>query len=304
MPGTQTAARIVEPPLPEPRFTFGGDEFVFCELDRAMGFHANFLALAICRELESRHVPGIVEIAQANASYLVRLDPDVLAPTRLVEELHEIHEHVDPAGLTLQTRIFDVPAYYNDPWTLECQSQFRANHQSPDGTDIEYVAEVNGLTPEEFVARHHGAPYYVTMVGFVPGTSWFFQMLPRERMLEVPKYIRPRTDTPALSLSAGGAFSAIYPVRGPGGYQLFGICPLPILDPTLALPDFKESFAVFRAGDIAKFRPIGRDEYDELRARVEEKTARYRKADVEFAPRAFFDDPDGYAAGLLRELYR
>lgn len=293
---------IVEPWLGEPAFTFGGDEFLFCELDRAMSFRANFTALAICRELESRRVPGVVEIAQANASYLVRFDPDVVAPQRLLGELREIHAHADPSVVSVRTRVVDVPAYYGDPWTHECLMRFRDVHQAPDRTDIEYVAEINGLDADGFVARHHGDPYLITMVGFVPGTAWFHQMVRRERMLEVPKYVRPRTDTPERSLAAGGAFTAIYPVRGPGGYQLFAMCALPIFDPTQSLPDFRESFALFRPGDVAKFRPIGREEYDELRVRVEEGTARYRLEEVDFRPQAFLDDPEGTNAALLERL--
>ena len=77
-------ASIVEPPLPEARYTYGGDEFIFCEIAEAMSFGANFKALAICQELGRRNVDGIVEICPANASYLVRLDPDVVAPAALL----------------------------------------------------------------------------------------------------------------------------------------------------------------------------------------------------------------------------
>ena len=56
-----------------------------------MTFGANFKALAICQELGRREaVDGIVEICPANASYLVRLDPDVIAPSDLMAELKEI----------------------------------------------------------------------------------------------------------------------------------------------------------------------------------------------------------------------
>ena len=242
-------AKIVEPPLPEPRYTYGGDEFFFCEIDEAMSFHANFKALAICQELGRRNVEGIVEICPANASYLVRLDPDVIHPDALLAQLKEISASVDTEHLRFASRVIDVPAYYDDPWTREVLMKFRDRHQNPEGTDLEYVARINGFaTEQEFIEAHHGAPYYVSMVGFVPGLPWCYQMMPRERMLEVPKYLRPRTDTPALALSHGGAFAAIYPVRGPGGYQLFAICPVPIFDPKEELPDFQDSFVFFRAG--------------------------------------------------------
>ena len=296
-------AKIVEPPLPPPRFTYGGDEFVFCEVDEAMSFRANFKVLAVCRELASRKLEGIVEICPANASYLVRLDPDVIHPDALLAQLKEIDASVDAEHLDFPTRVIDVPAYYDDPWTREVLMKFRDQHQNPTGTDLEYVTRVNGFASEqEFIEAHHGAPYYVSMVGFVPGLPWCFQMVPREKMLEVPKYLRPRTDTPALALSHGGAFAAIYPVRGPGGYQMFGICPVPIFDPKEELPDFQDSFVIFRAGDIVKLRPIDREEYDAIRAEVEAKTYRYRMVDVDFAPQAFFEDPDAYNAELVRRL--
>lgn len=296
--------QLIEPPLPEPRFTHGGDEFLFCEVDEAMSFSANFKALAVCRELAARKRPGIVEIAQANASLLVRLNPDEIDPKKLMGELREIYDGTDTAHLTFPTRVIDVPALYNDPWTHEVLMKFRDRHQKPDGTDLEYVTEINGFaTQEEFIAAHHGAPYYVSMLGFVPGLPWCYQMVRREQMLEVPKYVRPRTDTPARALSHGGAFAAIYPVQGPGGYQLFAICAAPIFDPAQTLPDFQESFAVFRGGDILKFRPVDRAEYDAIRDEVDAGVFRYRKVDVDFEPAHFFADPDGYNDELLRRLY-
>lgn len=304
MASDTTTDRIVEPELPEPRYSFGGDEFLFCELDEAMGFHANFKALAICNELRRRDLPGVVEVAPANASYLVRFDPDVLRPQDLLEEARRVHDEI-PAEASFRTRIVDVPALYDDPWTRETLMRFRERHQDPGGTDLDYAARINGYgSAEEFVRAHHSSPFYTSMVGFVPGLPWAIQMVPRERNIECPKYVRPRTDTPALALGHGGAFAAIYPVRGPGGYQLFGICAIPIFDPSMSLPDFRDEMVFFRHGDIIKFRPVEREEYDAIRAQVEAKTVRYRFAEVEFDPHAFLEDPYGYDARLVEELYR
>jgi urea carboxylase len=294
---------IAEPPLPPPRYSFGGEDFLFCEIDEAMSFHANFKSLAICNALRELDLPGIVEIAPANASYLVRFDPDRLAPDDLLAEAKRLYDDA-AAEATFATRVIDIPAYYDDPWTRETLMKFRDRHQNPDGTDLEYVARINNFaTTDEFIEAHHGSPFYVSMVGFVPGLPWAFQMVPREKMLQVPKYIRPRTDTPALALSQGGAFAAIYPARGPGGYQLFAICALPIFDPRMELPDFRDDVVFFRHGDILKFRPIEREEYDAIRADVEAKKARYRYIDIQFQPHEFFQNPEAYNAALVRELY-
>ena len=73
------------------------------------------------------------------------------------------------------------------------------------------------------------------MVGFVAGLPFMYQMVEREKQIEVPKYLRPRTDTPKLTVGHGGCFGCIYSVRGAGGYQLFGVTPMPIYDPKQGL---------------------------------------------------------------------
>ena len=42
---------------------------------------------------------------------------------------------------------------------------------------------------------------------------------------------------------------------------------------------------------IVKYRPIDRDEYDDIRKDVESATFRYRRVPVGFGLKAFFDDP-------------
>ena len=114
-----------------------------------------------------------------------------------------------------------------------------------------------------FVAAHSGSPWFVSMVGFVAGLPFLYQMVERQRQIEVPKYLRPRTDTPRLTVGHGGCFSCIYSVRGAGGYQLFGITPMPIYDPKQEVSYLRDFMIFFRPGDIVKFRPVSREEYDD-----------------------------------------
>src|SRR5438067_2408315 len=205
--------------LPAPRYDYGGDEFVFVNIDEEMSIEANFKVMAVTQQLEKEHLPGIGDICPANSSYMIRLDPDTIDPRDLVHELQEIDKRVGNAtSFEIRTRIVDVPVMYRDPWTHETLMRFRDRHQSPDLTDLEYAAKINGYaTVEDFIAASSGAPYQVTMVGFVPGRPWCYQMGPRERQIEVPKYLRPRTDTPERTFGHGGCFAVIYPVRGAGG---------------------------------------------------------------------------------------
>jgi urea carboxylase len=290
--------------MSEIRYSFGGDEHVFAEINEEMSLEAFFKGMAICRELGERRIAGVSEICPANASYLVRFDPDVIHPDNMLRTLREIEAQIGSADLDLPTRIIEIPVFYNDPWTRETLMRFRERHQDPNSADIEYAARINGYaTVDDFIAAHSGAPWFVSMVGFVAGLPFLFQMVERQKQIEVPKYLRPRTDTPKLTVGHGGCFTAIYSVRGAGGYQLFGITPAPIYDPAQQLPYLKEFMVFFRPGDIVKWKPISREEYDRDVKAVEAGTFDLTVRLVTFSLKAFLADPDGYSRHLVEVLH-
>ncbi|MET5019971.1 carboxyltransferase domain-containing protein, partial [Burkholderia pseudomallei] len=97
---------------------------------------------------------------------------------------------------------------------------------------------------DEFIAAHAGSPWFGSMVGFVAGLPFMYQLVERERQLQVPKYLRPRTDTPKLTVGPGGCFVCIYSVRGAGVYQMFGVTRAQIFDPAQRLYYLRD-FMVF-----------------------------------------------------------
>ncbi|GAA4671644.1 MULTISPECIES: 5-oxoprolinase subunit B family protein [Amycolatopsis] len=288
----------------EARYSWGGDEHIFVELAESMSLRANFRAMAITTSLRADRPDGVLEICPANASYQVRYDPDVIEPEKLLGHLRDIERKVgDASDFSLATRVVEIPVLYRDPWTTETLMRFRDRHQDPDATDIEYAARINGLADaDEFIRVHSGSPWFTSMVGFVAGLPFMYQMVPQERQLVVPKYLRPRTDTPKQTVGHGGCFGCIYSVRGAGGYQMFGITPAPIYDPSQSAPDFADFMVFFRPGDIVRFAPVDRDRYDDLVAEVEAGTFRIRSRPVDFALKPFLDDPDGVNTRLLEVL--
>jgi urea carboxylase len=288
----------------EIRYSFGGDEHVFAEIDEEMSLEAFFKGMAVCTALEKRRIPGISEICPSNASYLVRFDPDVIPAEKMLSTLKEIEAQIGSADLELPTRIIEIPVLYNDPWTRETLMRFRERHQDPKSTDIEYATRINGYgSVDEFVAAHSGAPWFVSMVGFVAGLPFLFQMVQRKKQIEVPKYLRPRTDTPKLTVGHGGCFGCIYSVRGAGGYQMFGITPAPIYDPAQKLPYLKDFMVFFRPGDIVKWKPISREEYDRDVKAVEAGTFNLTVRPVAFSLKAFLADPSAYSRRLVEVLH-
>ncbi len=173
--------RITPVDLPEPRYEYGGDDHVFVELAEAMSFTANFKAMAITQQVAEREIDGVVENCPANASYMLRIDPDVAHPDTIIEELREIEAALDVENYEWETRVIDVPVLFEDPWTHETLMEFRDRHQDPDGTDLEYSAELNGFdSVEAFIDAFVAAPHMVTMVGFVPGCRGVSRWSPGE----------------------------------------------------------------------------------------------------------------------------
>ena len=118
----------------------------------------------------------------------------------------------------------------------------------------------------------------------------------------MPKYVRPRTYTPERAFGFGGGFAVVYSVEGAGGYQLYGLAPAPVLDVKQELKDFQDSIVFPKPGDVFNYRGIEREEFDEIRGRVEDGTFEYRKKDFVFHPDRALDDPHAYNEEILGVL--
>ena len=107
-----------------------------------------------------------------------------------------------------------------------------------DGPDLEEVAQLTGLTPDEVVAAHTGTAWRVGFGGFAPGFAYLVGGDPR---LVVARRAEPRTRVPAGSVGLAGEFSGIYPRESPGGWQLIGSTDVVLWDadrqpPALLIP--------------------------------------------------------------------
>jgi urea carboxylase len=286
------------------RYSFGGDEHIFVEVDEEMSLEAFFKSLSMTNAVRDSRIAGVTEICPANASFQVKFDPDQISPDDMLAELKKLETTAEQAEHVLDTRIIEIPVLYDDPWTRETLMRFRERHQDPNSTDLEFAARINNFeSVDAFIAAHSGAPWFVTMVGFVAGLPFMYQMVDRARQIEVPKYLRPRTDTPKLTVGYGGCFACIYSVRGAGGYQMFGITPMPIFDPKQEISYLSDFMVFFNPGDIVKWKPIDRDAYDQAVADVEADRFTPLIRNVTFSLDEFQADIDGYNQNLVEALH-
>src|ERR1700733_6025726 len=154
----------------EPRYSFGGDDHIFVEVNEEMSLAAFFKCLSMTNAVRESRIKGVTEICPANASYQIRFDPDLISPNDMLAELKRLQSAAGKSDRTLSTRILELPVYYNDPWTHETLMPFRDRHQDPTGTDPEHAARISGyIGVPAFFQAHSGAPWFVSMVGFVAG---------------------------------------------------------------------------------------------------------------------------------------
>lgn len=289
--------------LPETRFDFGGDEYIYAEISRDMSEESNFKALAVTNELRKRQIPGVHDICPSNSSYIIRFDPEAISAVDLLEYLKEIDiTKSNPSELNMQVRIVEIPIWYDDPLTLEYSRRFSERNISHDASsDFELVMKLNGYTDKErFIQAHSASPYLITMMGFIPGTAWEYPLgLDKSQIIQTPKYSSPRTDTPSRAVGLGGAFTVIYPLNAPGSYQLIGMCAVPIFDQSRCLPDLQDTFFLARPGDIWKHRPVDESEYNAILQQVTDGTYRYRIKSVDFSTEEYFAGKKAYLTRLM-----
>ncbi|MFE4195899.1 5-oxoprolinase/urea amidolyase family protein [Paenarthrobacter sp. NPDC056912] len=116
-----------------------------------------------------------------------------------------------------------------------------------DGDDLADVAELTGLSADGVVAAHTGQIWTVAFAGFAPG---FGYMVGENEVLTVPRRSSPRTAVPAGSVALGGQYSAVYPRRSPGGWQLIGRTGARMWDLDRSQP------ALVRPGDRVQYRAV------------------------------------------------
>ena len=72
------------------RYSFGGDEHVFVEIDEEMSLDAFFKSLSMTNAVRDSRIKGVTEICPANASLQIRFDPDVISPADMLAELKRL----------------------------------------------------------------------------------------------------------------------------------------------------------------------------------------------------------------------
>jgi KipI family sensor histidine kinase inhibitor len=166
-------------------------------------FSSTAEVLAWTEALRRAELLGVLDLVPGSRTVLIKLaGPRYQAPTR--------------------QRLSKLPVTPESVSELSSPPDGRADVQIDvvyDGADLDEVARLTGMTPDQVVAAHSGTPWRVGFGGFAPG---FAYLIGGDSRLEVPRQSEPRTKVPAGSVGLAGEFSGVYPRESPGGWQLIG----------------------------------------------------------------------------------
>lgn len=120
------------------------------------------------------------------------------------------------------------------------------------GVDLEEVANHLGVSIQEVIRLHSSAIYTVYGIGFLPGFTYLGGL---PEALEVARKAVPNPKVFKGSVGIAGKQTGIYPQDSPGGWNIIGICSVPMFDAKSDTPCF------VKVGDKVQFYPISKAEY-------------------------------------------
>jgi inhibitor of KinA len=124
------------------------------------------------------------------------------------------------------------------------------------GLDNEAIAIAKNISTDALVEIHTQQIYQVFMLGFLPGFAYMGLV---DERIAMPRLSAPRNKIESGSVGIAGKQTGIYPLASPGGWNIIGITPLNIFQPT------KENSCLLEPGDEIQFYPISLQEFESIK---------------------------------------
>lgn len=222
--------------IPEPRISFATENAILLKFTES--------SLNAPSDRLQNRLNALADALQNQTEMCALLEDVVVGPGSMLLVLYDGH-HATSVLQHAETLWLDVASLPERP---QRTVRIPVRYGGESGPDLEHVARLTGLEPEEVVLRHCQGTYRVHCLGFLAGFAYLGGLDSR--------LFCARKTTPALrvapgSIAIGGQSTGIYPTESPGGWHIIGRTELQLFDPTGQEP------TLLRAGDIVRFE-IGR----------------------------------------------
>lgn len=220
-----------------PRILPSGDAALTVEFGSAIDTEINRRVLSLDRAVAREAIAGVTETVPTYRSLLVHYDPVAIGFDAMSERLLELAKlPVEAAGAARRWRI---PVVYGGDY----------------GIDLDDVARAHRVSTDEVIARHTKNEYLVAMIGFTPGFAYLSGL---DASIATLRRENPRTETPAGTISVGGAQACVQCLAAPSGWHLLGRTPVRTFHPK------RDPVFLLEPGDRINFHSIAAKEFDAL----------------------------------------
>lgn len=224
------------------------DQAVTLDFGGPISVATNDRVYILMASLLKNKLEGVTDIIPAYSSITVVYDymkvyeqqlkkEDTQSVSSLIKKWMEdnLTEHVNDTGANKKEMI--IPVCYDKSL----------------GLDIESVAQKHNLTIQEVIELHTAITYRVFMNGFLPGFAYMGIVDPS---IQTPRHESPRPVVKAGSVGIAGVQTGIYPSDSPGGWQIIGKTPVPLID--------ENENILLKPGSFVKFNAISLFEFEKL----------------------------------------
>ncbi len=271
MPATEHRKEIL--------FRLAGDDSIMVEYGREMelDYMDMFRIQAVNQEVMMRQVvgyscmEGFLQALPQWRTIQYTFDTRRVSIAKIVEIAKDIERAVGDSRnisqMVFNSKIIELPLCWEHDaikvaigkYLKEIRPEGAANIDREKLSNVPYIAQCNGISPEEVKEKIYGTDWFAYTMCFLIG---LIMCVPFDRkcMMFTNKYNPPRTWTARSTWGMGGFDVGWYAAAGAGGYQLFGVFS-PVLQMEQKHPDFQADVALFHTLD--RVRPIEVDS-DEL----------------------------------------
>lgn len=257
-------------------FRVSGDDSIFVEYGREMlvDYMDMFRIQAVNQEIMNRQLvgyssmEGFIQAVPQWRTIQYTFDPRVMSMSKMLEIAKDVEEAVGDdrniGSMVFNSPIIELPLCWEhsgvkkaiEKYLREIRPEGAANIDSKTLSNLPYIAQCNGITPEEVKEKIFDTEWFAYTMCFLVGLVMCVA-IDRRSMMITNKYNPPRTWTERSTWAMGGFDVGWYASAGAGGYQLFGIV-APVLQMEQTHPAFQQDVALVHTLD--RLRPVEVDE--------------------------------------------
>ena len=202
---------------------------------------------AFCIHMKTNYQTYIIDLISSYASVLLIFDVPNISHSeikRIVRaSLAKLEKSSKKSGVSEEKQVITLPVLYG----------------GENGPDLSTIAKNAGISEREVISIHESKPYLVYAIGFAPGFAYLGEVDPK---IATPRLETPRQTVPKGAVAIADRQTAVYPAESPGGWNIIGICPIPMFN-SLSPPYMPVS-----VGDTVKFESIDENQFDKIQGKL------------------------------------